>query len=58
MGYPEEGSKAPSSVDAAWLKPGPGAGEEMGQLALNVRDSPLKQAVERLAATLKKRARR
>lgn len=57
-GYPEQGSTPPSSQDAGWLKPGPGASEEVDQLARNVRESPLKRAVERLAATLKKRASR
>lgn len=57
-GYPEQGSKPASSSDAAWLQPGPGASEEVDQLARNVRESPLRRAVERLAATLKKRARR
>ena len=57
-GYPEQGSAAPSSEDAAWLHPAPSAGETMGKLALAVRESPLKHAVERLAATLGKRAKR
>jgi hypothetical protein len=57
-GYPEQGSAPPSSQDAGWLKPGPGASEEVDQLARKVRESPLKRAVERLAATLKKRAGR
>jgi len=58
MGYPEQGSATPSSADAAWLQPGPSAGETVGKLALTVRESPLKHAVERLAATLTKRAKR
>jgi hypothetical protein len=57
-GDPEHGRHAPSSPDAAWLHPGQGAGEEVSKLALTVRESPLKEAVARLAATLKKRARR
>lgn len=57
-GYPEQGSVAPSSVDAAWLQPGRGAGEAVSKLALTVRESPLRQAVLRLATTLQKRARR
>ena len=56
-GYPEQGSTPASQADAGWLQPGPGAGEEVDQLARNVRESPLRRAVERLAATLKKRAR-
>ncbi len=56
-GYPEQGSAPASSPDAAWLKPGAGAGEQVDQLARQVRESPLKRAVERLAATLRKRAR-
>ena len=57
-GDPEHGRQAPSSLDAAWLHPGASAGEEVSKLALTVRESPLKQAVLRLAATLKKRAKR
>jgi len=57
-GYPEQGSKPPSDADAAWLQPGPGAGDDVDRLARSVGESPLKRAVERLAATLKKRARR
>jgi len=57
-GYPEQGSTQPSSKDAAWLQPAASAGETMRKLALAVRESPLKHAVERLAATLVKRARR
>jgi hypothetical protein len=57
-GYPEQGSAGPSSADAPWLHPAPSAGETVGKLALTVRDSPLKHAVERLAATLTKRAKR
>jgi len=56
--YPEQGSAAPSREDAAWLRPAPSAGETMAKLALAVRESPLKHAVERLAATLGKRAKR
>jgi hypothetical protein len=58
MGYPEQGSARPSSEDAAWLHPAPSAGETVGEFALTVRESPLKHAVERLAATLSKRAKR
>lgn len=58
MGYPEQGSAAPSREDAAWLHPAPSAGETMAKLALNVRESPLKHALARLAATLGKRAKR
>ena len=50
------GTQGPQA-DAGWLQPGPGAGEEVDRLARNVRESPLRRAVERLAATLKKRAR-
>lgn len=57
-GYPEQGSTPPSSLDAGWLTPGSGAGETVGKLALTVRASPLKTAIERLAATLRKRAKR
>lgn len=57
-GYPEQGSSPPSSLDAAWLRPASSAGETVSKLALTVRESPLKRAVERLAATLRKRARR
>ena len=57
-GYPEHGSAKSSSGDAAWLQPAPSAGETVGKLALTVRESPLKKAVERLAATLAKRAKR
>ena len=56
--YPEQGSAVPSREDAAWLRPAPSAGETMAKLALAVRESPLKHAVERLAATLGKRAKR
>jgi hypothetical protein len=56
-GDPEHGSRAPSSSDAAWLKPSSQAGETVSELALTVRESPLQQAIARLAATLKKRAR-
>jgi hypothetical protein len=56
-GYPEQGTKPPSGADAAWLKPGSSAGEAVGRLALAVRESPLKRAVERLAATLTKRSK-
>lgn len=57
-GYPEQGTAPPSSPDAGWLNPGAGAGDAVGKLALTVRESPLKQAIERLAATLRKRAKR
>ncbi|MGE5162349.1 MAG: hypothetical protein ACM3O5_12635 [Betaproteobacteria bacterium] len=57
-GYPEQGSGTPSSEDAGWLHPAPSAGETMAKLALTVRESPLKHAVARLAATLGRRARR
>lgn len=57
-GYPEQGRAAPSSPDAAWLRPAPGAGDTVDRLARQVRESPLKHAVERLAATLRKRAKR
>jgi hypothetical protein len=57
-GYPEQGSTAPSSADAAWLRPGPGAGDSVQGLATSMPASPLQQAVERLATTLRKRARR
>lgn len=57
-GYPEQGSPPPSSPDAGWLTPGSSAGEAVGKLALTVRESPLKKAIERLAATLRKRAKR
>lgn len=57
-GYPEQGSARPSSGDAAWLHPASSAGETVGKFALTVRESPLKHAVERLAATLRKRAKR
>jgi hypothetical protein len=56
--YPEQGSAAPSSVDATWLQPGPGAGESVQDLASAMPASPLQQAVERLATTLRKRAKR
>jgi len=56
--YPEQGSTLPSREDAAWLQPAPSASETMAKLALAVRESPLKHAVERLAATLGKRAKR
>ena len=58
MGYPEQGSPPPSSLDTGWLTPGSSAGEAVGKLALTVRESPLKKAIERLAATLRKRAKR
>ena len=57
-GYPEQGTTPPSSIDAGWLRPGAKAGETVGKLALTFADSPLKRAVERLAATLSKRAKR
>jgi hypothetical protein len=56
-GYPEEGSKPPSSPDAGWLRPAESAGQEVGKLALTVRESPLRSAIERLAATLTRRAK-
>jgi hypothetical protein len=57
-GYPEQGTSTPSSSEAAWLKPGPGAGDSLRELALTVRESPLKRAMERLADTLRRRAGR
>lgn len=57
-GDPERGRPPPSSLDAAWLHPDASAGEEVSKLALTVRESPLRQAVLRLAATLKRRAGR
>jgi hypothetical protein len=57
-GYPEQGTTPPSSLDAGWLSPGSNAGEAVGKLALTVAESPLKKAIERLAATLRKRAKR
>jgi hypothetical protein len=56
-GYPEQGSTPPSSPDAAWLRPGSSAGDAVGKLALTVRESPLKRAIERLATTLTKRSK-
>lgn len=55
-GDPEHGRSRPSSPDDAWLHPSRNAGDEVGKLALTVGESPLKQAILRLAATLKKRA--
>jgi hypothetical protein len=55
-GYPEQGSTTPSSIDAAWLQPSQGAADAIGKLAITLRESPLKKAAERLAATLRKRA--
>ncbi len=57
-GYPEQGSTPPSSLDAGWLTPDSKAGDTVSKLALTVRESPLKTAIERLAATLRKRAKR
>ena len=57
-GYPEQGSAAPSSQDAGWLSPATSAGETVGKLALTVRAPGLQRAIERLAATLTKRAKR
>jgi hypothetical protein len=57
-GYPEQGTTAPSSSDAAWLRPSPNAAETIRKFALTVDESPLKAAFERLAATLTKRSRR
>lgn len=57
-GYPEQGSTPPSSPEAGWLSPNASAAETVGKLALTVGALPLKQAIERLAATLKKRAKR
>jgi hypothetical protein len=56
-GYPEQGSTPPSSLDAGWLRPASSAGETVGKLALTVRESPLKRAIERLATTLRKRSK-
>jgi len=57
-GYPEQGSTPPSSQDAGWLRPATSAGDTVSKLALTVRAPALQQAIERLAATLKKRAKR
>jgi hypothetical protein len=56
--YPEQGSNTPSSLDDAWLKPSASASETVGKLALTIKNGDLKDAVERLAATLRRRARR
>jgi hypothetical protein len=58
MGYPEQGTIAPSSSDATWLRPRPDAAAMVGQSALTIRPSPLRQAMERLAQTLRKRSAR
>ena len=57
-GYPEQGSMTPSSTDAPWLKPSREAAVHVGEFALTVRESPLKKAIGKLAATLRKRAQR
>ena len=57
-GYPEEGTKPPSRSDTSWLKPASSAGEEVSKLALTVAESPLREAIERLAATLTRSAKR
>lgn len=56
-GDPERGRSPPSSPDDTWLSPSRSAGDQVRKFALTVAESPLKQAVLRLAATLKKRAR-
>lgn len=56
-GDPERGRSRPSSPDDAWLNPSRSAGDEVDKFALTVAESPLRQAILRLAATLKKRAR-
>jgi hypothetical protein len=56
-GYPEQGSAGPSSIDAGWLQPSGAAAETIRKFALTIKESPLKKAAERLAATLRKRAR-
>ena len=56
-GYPEQGSAAPSSIDAGWLQPSGAAADTIWKFALTIKESPLKKAAERLAATLRKRAR-
>lgn len=53
--YPRQGSADPSSSSERWPTASARAVEAVGELALTVGISPLKYAVARLAATLRKR---
>jgi hypothetical protein len=55
---PDRGAQCAADLDQRWLQPSSAVADTIGELALTVQDSPLKNAVERLAATLRKRARR
>jgi hypothetical protein len=53
--YPGQGSSGPSSTSEAWPSATDNAVDAVSELALTVGVSPLKLAVVRLAATLRKR---
>lgn len=55
--YPGRSNAPVADFDQRWLHPSATVAVTIGELALTVQDSPLKNAVERLAATLRKRAR-
>jgi hypothetical protein len=55
MPYPGQGSQLVSSSEEAWPRAGEPALDAVSELALTVRESPLKSAAERLLATLRKR---
>jgi len=55
MPYPGQGSSHPSSPSEAWPTADSRAVEAVSELALTVGVSPLKLAITRLAATLRKR---
>lgn len=55
---PGHPSFSAADLDQRWLNPSSTVADTIGELALTVQNPPLKNAVERLAATLRKRARR
>ncbi len=59
--YPGDGSPVPSSdssLGIAWPGNGEGAVAAVAQLASSIEESPLKQAAQKLAATLNRRLKR
>jgi hypothetical protein len=54
--YPASGTGSVQAGDTRWLRPAAGVADTVGQLAQSVADSPLKDAIARLAKTLRKRA--
>jgi hypothetical protein len=56
MGYPEQGSSAEPNAELVWPRPSARAADAVSKLALTVGEGRLKEAAQKLARTLAKRA--